>query len=57
LKFIFKRKQQQNNTNMMHEMIIIWHILFNIIFNFKINRAITYGPLAIIYNYKTFSQK
>ena len=57
MKFIFKRKQQQNNTNMMHEMIIIWHILFNIIFNFKINRAITYGPLAIIYNYKTFSQK
>jgi hypothetical protein len=42
---------------MMREMITVWQILFNILFNFKTTQPITYGPLAIIYKYKTFSQK
>ena len=42
---------------MIYEMITIWHILFSILFNFKTNKPITYGPLAVICNYKSFSQK
>jgi hypothetical protein len=42
---------------MIHKMITVWYILFNILFNFKTTKPITYGPLVIIYNYKTFSQK
>jgi hypothetical protein len=51
---------------MMREMSILLQLIFSLVFNFRTNttnttnttnKPITYGPLAIIYNYKSFSQK
>ena len=45
---------------MMHQMIMMWKVIFSLLYNFKINTAtkpINYGPLAFIYNYKNFSHK
>ena len=42
---------------MMYEFILFLKFMFSQLFNFKTNKPITYGPLAVMYNYKTFSQK
>ena len=40
----------------MYYISIILQVIFSLLFNLK-KKPITYGPLALIYNYKNFSQK